>query len=327
VKAIIRERFGPPEVLQLRDVEKPVPADDQVVVRVQASSVNAADKYDMKGITFLVRIVAARSGGVFRPKNLGIGTDVAGTVESTGSKVNRFKPGDEVYGVSPTAYAEFAPADEARITLKPDSISFEEAAAVPIAGITALQGLRDIGKASPGQQVLINGASGGVGTFAVQIAKWLGAEVTAVCSSGHIETARSLGADHLIDYAQEDFTRNGVRYDLIFDIAGNHSASDYKRALKPQGQYVLVGASKNVFRTLVRLLVFGRLSIRGSRKIRFFVANIKQEDLAVMNGLLQTGTVKPVIERSYPLNNTAEALRYFSEGHAGGKIIITNAMS
>ena len=327
MKAIIRERFGPPEVLQLRDVEKPVPADDQVVVRVQASSVNAADKYDMKGITFLVRIVAARSGGVFRPKNLGIGTDVAGTVESTGSKVTRFKPGDEVYGVSPTAYAEFAPADEARITLKPNSISFAEAAAVPIAGITALQGLRDIGKASPGQQVLINGASGGVGTFAVQIAKWLGAEVTAVCSSGHIETARSLGADHLIDYAQEDFTRNGVRYDLIFDIAGNHSASDYKRALKPQGQYVLVGASKNVFRTLVRLLVFGRLSIRGSRKIRFFVANIKQEDLAIMNGLLQTGTVKPVIERSYPLNNTAEALRYFSEGHAGGKIIITNAMS
>src|SRR6266567_1744145 len=327
MKAIIRTRYGPPDILQLKEVEKPTPNDVRgVLVRICAASVNPADRHDMRGPPFLIRLV----GPLFRlkiglrgPRDSGLGTDAAGQVEAVANNVTQFKPGDEVFGSCKGSYAEYAVAREDRLVLKPANISFEEASAVPIAAITALQALRDKGHVQPGQKVLVNGAGGGVGTFAVQIAKSFGAEVTAVTSTENLDMIRSLGADHVIDYTKEDFTRNGERYDLICDIAATHSISDYKRTLNPGGTCVIVGLKDNIIRGLLYFLVVGRLRGRGSKKFRFFIANLNQKDLAVLKELLETGKVVSVIDRRYPLRETAEAVRYLEQGHARGKIVIT----
>ena len=327
MKAIVRTRYGPPDILQLEEVEKPTPNDVRgVLVRIYAASVNPADRHDMRGPPFLIRLV----GPLFRlkiglrgPRDSGLGTDAAGQVEAVANNVTQFKPGDEVFGSCKGSYAEYAVAREDRLVLKPANISFEEASAVPIAAITALQALRDKGHIQPGQKVLVNGAGGGVGTFAVQIAKSFGAEVTAVTSTENLDMIRSLGADHVIDYTKEDFTRNGERYDLICDIAATHSISDYKRTLNPGGTCVIVGLKDNIIRGLLYFLVVGRLRGRGSKKFRFFIANLNQKDLAVLKELLESGKVVSVIDRRYALRETAEAVRYLEQGRVRGKVVIT----
>src|SRR5712692_4080714 len=321
MKAIVRTRFGPPEVLEFKDVEKPSPNNVRgVLVKVHASSVNPADYYEMSS-PFIVRLLMR--GGIRRPKDPRIGTDVSGRVEAVSSSVTQFKPGDEVFGMAPGSYAEYATAREDRLVMKPGNCSFEQAGVVGIAGLTALQGLRDKGHIQPGQKVLVNGAGGGVGTFAVQIAKSFGAEVTAVTCTENLDMVRSLGADHVIDYTKEDFTRNGERYDLICDIAANHSISEYKRTLNRGGTCVIVGMRDKIIRRLLYFLVVGRLRGRGPKKFRFFIANINQKDLAVLKDLLETGKVVSIIDRRYPLKETAEAIRYLEQGHPRGKIVIT----
>jgi NADPH:quinone reductase-like Zn-dependent oxidoreductase len=292
-----------------------------VLVRVHASSVNPAEWYQVTGPLF-----ARPSSGLRKPKTKLVGSDLAGRVEAVGRTVEDFRPGDEVFGVAPGAWAEYAAAREARLAPKPANVSFEEAAAVPIAAITALQALRDHGNVQPGQKVLINGASGGVGTYAVQIAKVLGADVTAVCSTRNVEQARSLGADRAIDYTQEDFTRGGVRHDVLIDVAGSRSLSAMRRALTPEGTIVLVGG-KMTYRGigpiphLAATLVAGK--IRRRPKLAFFVANINTEDLALLGTLLENGDVKSVIDRRYELSQMVDALTYFGEGHARGKVVVT----
>jgi len=319
MKAIIHERYGRPDVLDLRDVDKPVVEDHQVLVRVHASSVNPVEWYGVSGPYF------ARVGnGLRRPKDTTVGADLAGRVEAVGRDVKGFQPGDEVFGVSGASWAEFASAREDRLAPKPTNLSFEEAAAVPIAGLTALQALRDKGHVQPGQKVLINGASGGVGTFAVQIAKALGAEVTAVCSTKNVEQARALGADRVVDYTQEDFTKLGERHDLMLDIAGSRSFLACRRVLTPEATFVVVGG-RMTYRGLGPLphIAGTILKSRGrSQKVTFFVAKITTEDLAFVGELLEAGKVKPVIDRTYQLSEAREALAYLGEGHARGKIII-----
>jgi NADPH:quinone reductase-like Zn-dependent oxidoreductase len=320
MKAIVHHRYGTPDVLKLVDVDKPVPADDEVLVRVRASSVNPAEWYGMTGL-----LVARTQAGLLKPKEPRLGTDFAGVVEAVGSGVEDFKPGDEVFGGRTGAFAEYVSVRNA-IAPKPANVSFEQAAAVPIAGLTALQGLRDHGQVQPGQKVLVNGASGGVGTFAVQIAKALGAEVTGVCCTRNVDLVRSLGADHVVDYEQEDFTRNGERYDLFLDVAGSRSWSECKRVLKPDSTFVLVGAQRGGNRLLGPLghVIKVRLaSLRASQKVAFFIAKLTREDLLVMRELVEAGKVTPVVERTYPLSETAEALRYLGEGHAQAKNVIT----
>ena len=320
MKAILHERYGRPDVLTLRDVDKPVVADDQVLLRVHAASVNPADWYGVTGF-----YPARKGNGLRKPKISTVGGDVAGSVEAVGSDVHAFQPGDEVFGVAGGAWAEYACAREARLAPKPARLSFEEAAAVPVAALTALQALRDHGKVQPGQKVLINGASGGVGTFAIQLAKEFGAEVTGVCSTANVDTARSLGADHVIDYTQEDFTKGGERHDLMLDIAGSRSFRQFRRALTPEGIVVLIGG-KMTYRGLGPLLHLGGtilVSRRRSPKVTFFVAKIKSEDLAFLGELLDTGKLKSVIDRRYELSDAAEALAYLGEGHAHGKVVIT----
>jgi NADPH:quinone reductase-like Zn-dependent oxidoreductase len=323
MKAIVRERYGGPEVLQMKELEKPAPNEVLgVLVRIYASSVNAADKYEIRGPpSFILRLALFRSG-VRRPKEQAIGSDIAGRVEAVSNDVTQFKPGDEVYGVCNGAYAEYATAKENRIALKPTNRSFQETAAVPIAGLTALQALRNHGQIKPGQKVLINGAGGGVGTFAVQIAKSFGAEVTAVTNTGNLDLVRSLGADHAIDYTKEDFTKNGRRYDLIVDTAASHSISTYKRSLNPNGTFVLVGMRDKIIRRLLSFIIRARLS-RGDKKFLFFVAKGNQEDFVTLKELMEAGKIMPVIDRRYSLGETAQAVRYFEEGHTRGKIIIT----
>jgi len=320
MKAIVHERYGRPDVLELRDVDKPVIEDHQVLVRVQASSVNPVEWYGVTGPYF------ARIGnGLRKPKSTDVGADLAGRVEAVGRDVKEFQPGDEVFGTSGGSWAEYAPAREARLVRKPANLSFEEAAAVPIAAITALQALRDKGRVQPGQKVLINGASGGVGTFAVQLAKSFGAEVTGVCSTRNVELVRSLGADRVIDYTQEDFTKRGERHDLMLDIAGSRSFLAFRRALTPEATVVLVGG-RMTYRGLGPLphLLGTLLKSRGrSQTVKFFVAKITKEDLAVLQELLEAGKVRPVIDRKYQLSEAPEALRYLGEGHARGKIVIT----
>jgi len=304
-------------VLQLVDVEMPRPDEGRVLVKVHASSVNPADLHSIDGMSRLF------GSGVRRPKDPRMGGDFAGRVEGVGPNVTKFKSGDEVFGTCAGGYAEYAVAREIRLALKPANVSFEEAASVPIAGITALQGLRK-GGIKAGQKVLVNGASGGVGTFAVQIAKSCGAEVTGVCSPRNLDQAHAIGADHVIDYTKEDFTKTGERYDLILDMAGNHSAWDYKRTLNPGGACMIVGVSKNVLRGLVKFFVTGALaSISGGKKIGFMgIANIDENDLAYLAGLLEAKKVVPVIDRRFPLSETAAAMSYLAEGHARGKIVI-----
>ena len=321
MKAIVYTQYGPPDVLQLKEVAKPVPKDNQVLVKVQAASINTLD-LAMRG-PFLARII---TGGLLKPKDPRLGADIAGRVEAVGTNVTQFQPGDEVFGVVAGGFAEYACAAENQVALKPSNLSFEEAAAVPVAALTALQGLRNKGQIQPGQQVLIHGASGGVGTFAVQIAKAFGAEVTAVCSTRNVDMARSIGADQVIDYTQKDVTRTGQRYDLILAVNGYHPIFAYRRALRPKGRYVLVGGSKaHVFQALLQALLLGPVISRtGKQQMGFMgIAKINQQDLVYVKELLEAGKVVPVIERRYPLGETAEALRYLEEGHARGKVVIT----
>jgi NADPH:quinone reductase-like Zn-dependent oxidoreductase len=320
MKAIVHERYGRPEVLELRELDTPVPGDDQVLVRVHASSVNPVEWYGVTGPYF-----ARLGNGLRRPKDTTVGGDLAGRVEAVGSGVEEFQPGDEVFGTSGASWAEYACARAERLGRKPANLSFEEAAAVPVAGITALQALRDKGRVQPGQKVLVNGASGGVGTFAVQIAKSFGADVTGVCSTRNVELVRSLGADRVVDYTREDFTKTGERHDLMLDIAGSRSFFELRRVLTPEATVVLVGG-RMTYRGLGPLphLLATALKSKGrSQTVTFFVAKITSEDLGVLRELLEAGEVKPVIDRKYPLSDAPGALRYLGEGHARGKVVIT----
>jgi NADPH:quinone reductase-like Zn-dependent oxidoreductase len=320
MKAIVFERYGPPDVLELRDVDKPAIEDHQVLVRVHASSVNPSEWYRVVGLR-----IGRIENGLRKPKSTTIGGDLAGVVETVGREVTEFQPGDEVFGTSAASWAEYAPAREIRLVRKPANVSFEEAAAVPVAALTALQALRDKGRVQAGQKVLINGASGGVGTFAVQLAKSFGAEVTAVCSSRNVDLVRSLGADHVVDYTQEDFTRRGDRHDLMLDIAGSRPFSEFRRVLTPKATAVVVGApmSNRGLGPLSHVIGTRVTSLGRSQKITFFIAKIEKDDLAFLGTLLEAGTVKSVIDRRYELSQVPDALRYLGEGHARGKIVIT----
>jgi NADPH:quinone reductase-like Zn-dependent oxidoreductase len=314
LKAIVYTEYGPPDVLQLKEVEKPSPKEDEVLVKVYATTVNYSDWAFVRGKPFLVRLMGA---GLLKPKNL-LGADIAGRVEAVGRNVKQFQPGDELFGdISACGwggFAEYVSVPENTLALKPANLTFEEAATVPQASLVALQGLRDWGQIQPGRKVLINGASGGIGTFAVQIAKAFGAEVTGVCSTRNVDMIRSIGADQVIDYTQEDFTQSGQRYDLILDIKAYRSILDYKRALSPNGFYVLAGGS------IARIL---QASMTGGKRMTNFSVKANQKDLAFMKELLEAGKVVPVIDRRYTLSEVAEAVRYYGEGHAKGKVAIT----
>jgi len=321
MKAIVYTKYGSPDVLEYKEVEKPSPKDNEVLVKIHAASLNAADWHLLRADPFLARFF----GGLLKPKFNILGADIAGVVEAVGRNVKEFHAGDEVFGAISQcgwgAFAEYTTATENALVLKPANLTFEEAAAVPLASITALLALRDIGKIQQGQKVLINGASGGVGTFAVQIAKSFGAEVTAVCSTSKMDIARSLGADIVIDYTKEDFTKNGKSYNLIIAANGFHSIFDYKRALSPNGIYVMAGGSGA---QMAQAVLLGQLmSVIGSRKMRALSAKSNKQDLIFIKGLIEAGKVVPVIDRRYPLSETADAMRYLEEGHANGKIVIT----
>jgi NADPH:quinone reductase-like Zn-dependent oxidoreductase len=316
MKAIVYTKYGSPDVLQLKEVDKPTPKDNEVLVKVYAASANAADWHLMRAEPFLARL----ENGLLKPKNTKLGADIAGRVEAVGRNVTQFQEGDEVFGGMPLnelgGFAEYVCANEDALALKPARLTFEQAAAVPLAAFTALQGLRDKGQIQTRQRVLINGASGGVGTFAVQIAKSFGTEVTGVCSTRNLDMVRSIGADHVIDYTKENFTQNGQRYDLIFDAVGNRSVSDYQRALSPNGICSVAG-----FTALSRLF---QVMLLGGKKVGMMAtAKGNKKDLLFIKDLLDTGKVVPVIDRCYPLNEVAEAIRYLEEGHAKGKIVIT----
>jgi len=314
MKAVVYTRFGPPDVLQLREVEKPVPKENEILIKVHTASVNAYDWRHLRADPFFIRLMGA---GLLRPKHRILGADIAGQVEAVGRNVTQFRPGDDVFGEGGYGgFAEFVCVDEKRFVLKPDRLSFEDAAAVPMAGLTALQGLRDKGRIQAGQKVLINGASGGVGTFAVQIAKSFGTEVTGVCSTAKMDLVRSIGADQVIDYMLEDVTKNARKYDLIFDVAAYRSISKYKRILGPCGQYVLAGGS------MARIIQLMLMSMTGVKNMGLMVAKMDQKDLQFIIELMNAGKVKAIIDRRYPLNETAEALRYLEEGHARGKVVI-----
>jgi len=321
VKAIVYTKYGPPDVLQLKEVDKPTPKDNEALIKVHAASVNDWDWGLLRGTPFLNRLVVS---GLLKPKYKILGCDIAGRVEAVGGNVKQFHPGDEVFGdisgCNWGGFAEYVCARENALALKPASMTFEEAAAVPQAAVLALQGLRDKRQIQPGQKVLINGAGGGAGTFAVQIAKVFGAEVTGVDSTRKLDIMRSIGAGQVIDYTQEDFTKNGQCYDLILDFAAHHSIFDYKRALSPKGIYVMVGGS--TARIFQAMLIGPLISMTGSKKMGF-LAHKPNKDLAFMKELLEAGKVVPVIDRRYPLSEVAEALRYFGEGHAKGKVVIT----
>lgn len=319
MKAVVYTQYGSPDILQLAEVEKPVPKANQVLIKVYAASLNTLDRATY-GAPLFVRLISGN--GLRKPKNQRIGVDLAGRIEAVGSAVTHVQPGDEVFGGGQGAFAEYACASAEAIALKPPAVSFAAAAAVPVAGLTALQGLRDKGKIQPGQQVLIYGAGGGVGTFAVQMAKAFGAEVTAVCGPHNVEMVRAIGADQVIDYTREDFTKLRQRYDLIAAVNGQQSMLSYRRALKPKGTCVVVGGSLT---QVVQALLFGPLlSKTGSKKIGFMgIAKLNQQDLVVIGDLLEAGKVTSVIDRRYPLRETADALRYLEEGHARGKVVIT----
>ena len=321
MQAIVQDRFGPPDVLELREVDEPRAGEGEVLVRVRAASVNPADWYAMTGMPW----VARPTMGLRKPKTNRPGLDLAGVVAAVGGGVTRFKPGDEVFGTGAGTLAECATAAEDALVAKPANLSFEQAAAVPVAALTALQGLRDKGRVQPGDQVLINGASGGVGTFAVQLAKALGAEVTAVCSTRNVEAARSLGADRVIDYTRGDFTRTDRRYQLLLDVAGSRPWSACQRVLTPQGRLVLVGAPKGgrLLGPLGHIAKVSLASLRASQKAVFFISKSAPDDLATLRELLEADTVMPVVERTYPLREAAHALRYLGQGHARGKLVVT----
>jgi len=316
MKAVIYTKYGPPEVLQIQEVDKPVPKDNEVLVEVHAASLNAYDWRFLRGKPLVMRLMS----GLRRPKNGIAGADLAGRVAAVGGKARGFKPGDEVFGCQPGAFAECISVREDRLALKPAGMTFEEAAAMPMAGLTALQALRDKGQIRPGLKVLIYGAGGGVGTFAVQIAKSFGAAVTAVCGPTNVDLVRSLGADRVIDYTKDDFTGNGERYDLILAVNGSRSIFAYRRSLSPCGIFVVAGGA---FPQLLQGLLLGpAISRFGRKKMGSMLARIKTRDLDLLGALWLSGRIKPVIDRRYPLSEIAEAVRYLEQGHARGKVVI-----
>jgi NADPH:quinone reductase-like Zn-dependent oxidoreductase len=321
MKAIVFDRYGSADVLELKDIERPVVNDDDVLIRVRAASANPLDWHNMRGEPYIMR----PQSGLRGPKRRVLGNDVAGEVEEVGKNVTRFRPGDEVIGDVNGSFAEYACVTKAPLGLKPAKLTFEQAAAVPVAGVTALQGLREHGRMQPRQKVLIIGASGGVGTFAVQIAKSFGAEVTGVCSTRNVELVRSLGADHVIDYTQEDFTRSGQRYDLIFQLAGTRSPSDCRSALTAKGTLVLSSgeSSGRWIGPVGRIMKAVALSPFVGQRLVTFIAKRSSEDLQLLKELIDAGNVTPVIDRTYPLSGVPEAIRYLEEGHARGKVVIT----
>lgn len=323
MKAIVQDRYGSPDVLELREVDKPVAADNEVLVRVHAAAVNARDWHIMRGDPYLARLVL----GLGAPKVRIRGTDFAGRVEAVGRGVKRFRPGDEVFGEIDGAFAEYMCVPDDVVEPKPANLTFEQAAAVPLAGNTALMGLRDLGRVQPGQQVLVNGASGGVGTFAVQIAKSFGAQVTGVCSTRNVDLVRSIGADHVIDYTREDFTHNERRYDVVFDLVGNRSLTECRRALTPAGTLILSGGGVSEGGSLigpVGLIIRGQLLSRFVRhRLVTLTATPSKENLATLRELAESGKVTPVIDRTYPLSEAPAAIRYLEVEHARAKVVIT----
>ena len=322
IKAIVYCDYGAPDVLKLEEVEKPVPNDDQVLIKVRAASINPYDWHFIRGTPYILRLDA----GLRKPKVLRIGGDVAGTVEAVGKNVTQYKPGDDVFGICSGAWGEYC-LGKSRLALKPAEISFEQAASLPVAAITALQALRDKGKVQPGQKVLINGSSGGVGTFAVQIAKSLGAEVTAVCSGRNVELVQSLGADHVIDYTKADFTKSAERYDVILDNVGTQPLSGFRQVLKPNGICVMIGGGGphegNWIGPLARPLKALFLSPFISQKLTMMIADMNNKDLAALAELMKSGKMKSVIDRTYKLSEVPAAVRYVEEGHARGKVVIS----
>jgi NADPH:quinone reductase-like Zn-dependent oxidoreductase len=319
MKAIVYTKYGPPEVLQLKEVAKPTPKDDEVLIKVRAASVNRSDWEGLRG-----KPLYARIGGLLRPRQQILGSDIAGRVETAGRNISRYQPGDEVFGdILPRlgGFAEYVCAPENRLALKPASMTFEEAAAIPQSAVIALQGIRDKGRVQPGQKVLINGAGGGAGAVAVQLAKLYGAEVTGVDNTGKLDFMRSLGADHVIDYTQEDFTKNGKQYDLILDIVAHRSVFAYKRALRSNGSYFLAGGS---VATMLQILLLGPwISMIANKKIRILAVKPSLEDMVYVTELYEAGKVTPVIDKTYALSEVPEAIGYVGEGHSQGKVVIT----
>jgi len=322
MRAIVYRQYGPPDVLTLEEVRKPTPAANELLIKVHAASVNPLDWHYMRGAPYIIRL----ERGIGAPKFNRIGVDFSGTVEAVGAEVRQFKVGDPIFGTADGALADYVTSTEVGLALKPANISFEQAAAVPVAGLTALQGLRDYAHVARGQKVLINGASGGVGTFAVQIAKAFGAEVTGVCSTRNVDLVRSIGADHVIDYTREDFTRTGSRYDVIFDAVGNRGVRDLERSLTPRGVVVLVGAAPSLEPWLGPLEGLMKVRVLSPflhhRYVSFFADANKTADLDTLRDLIQSGKVTPVIDRRYPLSEAPAAMRYLEAGHARGKVII-----
>jgi NADPH:quinone reductase-like Zn-dependent oxidoreductase len=323
MKAIVQDRYGPPDVMAFREVDQPVPADNEVLVRVHAASVNARDWHIMRGDPYVARLGL----GLRRPKPQIRGTDFAGTVEAVGRDVTRLRPGDEVYGEHPEAFAEYVCAPQDVVDRKPANLTFEEAAAVPLAGITALMGLLEVGEVGPGQRVLVNGASGGVGTFTVQIAKSLGADVTAVCSTRNVDLVHSLGADHVIDYTRDDFAARGERYDLVFDLVGNRSLAEFRRVLTPTGTLLLSGGGVSKGGSLIGPMA---LPLRGMLVSRFVSQNLviltakpTTARLAALRELIESEAITPVVDRGFPLSKAADAIRYLEVDHARAKVILT----
>jgi NADPH:quinone reductase-like Zn-dependent oxidoreductase len=324
MRAVVYCRYGPPEVLRVDNVEKPAPKDDQLLVRVRAAALNPLDWHVIRGSPYFMRMTA----GLRMPKDIQVGVDFSGIVEAVGSKVTRFRPGDEVFGARDGAFAQYVTVGEdGAVVAKPGNITFEQAAGIPIAGITALEAVRDGARIGPGQTLLINGASGGVGTFAVQIAKAYGARVTGVCSTRNLEMVRQLGADDVIDYTQEDFTKGDRKFDVILDNVGNRSVSECRRALAPQGKYILIGGggpkNQGLFGPLWRIAGTEVASKFARQDLRFFMANMNGKDLAVLADLIRSGKVTPVIDRTYPLGEIKDAVAYLEKGHARGKVVLT----
>lgn len=320
MQAIVYEKYGQPDVLELREIEKPTPNDDEVLVKIRAASLNQYDWHLLTADIFLVRL----NSGLLKPKRGRPGADIAGVIQAAGKNITQFQVGDAVFGDIASAggggCAEYICVPEKLLAHKSANLSFEQAAAVPMAGVTALQGLRDAGKIQAGKKVLIQGAAGGVGTFAVQIAKLFGAHVTAVCSARNLEQARALGADETIDYAKQDFTRSGKQYDLIFAVNGYHSLADYKRALTPNGSYVMAGgATRQIFDGML----WGKWNSKGGQTMASFLAHSSQSDLIFLREQIEARKIIPVIDRCFPLRETAEAMRYLGAGHARGKVIVT----
>jgi NADPH:quinone reductase-like Zn-dependent oxidoreductase len=319
MKAIVYSNYGSPDVLHVEDVEKPSPGDNEVLIKVRAAAANPMD-YHLMGDAYLIRIAT----GLRKPKPTVPGVDLAGEIEAVGRNVTRFQPGDAVFGASRRTFAEYVCASESRLALKPANLTFEQAAALPVAGLTALQGLRDKGRVQPGQKILINGAAGGVGTFAVQVAKSFGAEVTGMCSTKSVDLVRSIGADHVIDYTRDDITRRVGRFDLVFDCVGNRPLSAWRRVMTSKGIFVAVGVRPGgrwigPLPYLVKLLVSSRFA---SQKVVFFVARVNSDELVELKELVEANKVTPVIDRCYMLSEAAEAIRYLKEGHARGKVVI-----